>query len=217
MFNNPFIQHCAFATVKITTDLVPDYHALELAKNFKHLGRKYQFYAGRIAAKAALEQAQGVQKYESQFVAEAGLVGVDGRRPKWPEGTVGSISHCKDWAVAIVNLARVELKSLGVDIENLNRPYSSRLPDRILHPQEQSLWQTELQQDPQFLLRLACCKEAVYKCWNQATHQPLFWQQIQVLELTTNQFSAQTAVFKGTWQGCWQQTEHFGLAAVLWV
>jgi phosphopantetheinyl transferase len=70
-----------------------------------------------------------------------------------------SISHCGDYAAAIVSTA----ERVGVDIE-LFSPKIERIKNKFLHPEELSMFSG---QDGQRQLTLMwSCKEAVYKWWS---------------------------------------------------
>jgi len=69
--------------------------------------RRAEYVAGRMAAQVALRRLTGQ--------ATAVGIGPD-RLPVWPEGTIGSISHNQQNAVAIAACAR-RYHAVGVDIE----------------------------------------------------------------------------------------------------
>ena len=57
-----------------------------------------------------------------------------GREPLWPEGFVGSITHCKGFVCAVVG-RRTALRSIGVDAEHHAR-LSDRIEPRVLTSDE---------------------------------------------------------------------------------
>ena len=71
--------------------------------------RVKQFSTGRFCAKQAL-QALGITNAE--------ILQGDGKKPLWPADTVGSISHSKSMAGAVVAPAD-KLVSIGMDIETI--------------------------------------------------------------------------------------------------
>ncbi len=73
--------------------------------------RRRTFRAGRACARAALAQVG---------VVDATIPVDEARRPVWPRGTVGSISHCRDYCAAVA--ARVEnVGGVGLDTEERRR------------------------------------------------------------------------------------------------
>lgn len=69
--------------------------------------RRREFYAGRMAAHRAME-ALG-------RLPEPVPMGAD-RAPIWPDGIVGTVSHCRDACVAVLGLS-ADYQALAVDIE----------------------------------------------------------------------------------------------------
>lgn len=109
--------------------------------------RRLEHAAGRAAARAALR--------ELGLTPGAIRKGAGGA-PEWPAGVVGSITHTREWALAVVARG-ADVGGLGVDAE----------PDAPIEP---SLWpsiSTEAERatlDPIAARRLFCAKEAAYKC-----------------------------------------------------
>ena len=66
----------------------------------------------------------------------AAIPRAEDRRPLWPAGIVGSISHTRQHAVAAVAHA-ADIRGLGLDIEN-SAPLKTPLLTRILTPLEQA-------------------------------------------------------------------------------
>lgn len=80
------------------------------------------------------------------------------RMPAWPDGYVGSISHCRGACVAAVAPATA-VQSLGVDIE-FATPLEEDLLERIATPAERS----QVQREPSGGILLFSIKESIYKC-----------------------------------------------------
>lgn len=137
--------------------------ALEsLAVASANLKRRCEFAAGRAAARRALEEI-GVHG----AIIPAGA----DRAPMWPAGTVGSISHAKDLAVAVVALTSM-CRAIGVDIE-VEAAVTCELWPLVLVPRElqwiKSLAPTDQQHWSTIIFS---AKEAFYKfqypltrCW----------------------------------------------------
>ncbi len=69
--------------------------------------RRREFTAGRTCAREALRQLRA---------ESTPLLRDDSRRPIWPEGYVGSITHCRDFCAAAV--ARIaDCQGVGLDVE----------------------------------------------------------------------------------------------------
>lgn len=81
-------------------------------------GRRAEFAAGRQAARQALK---------ALGYAPVAIPMAEDRAPVWPQGIVGSLSHCPAACIAVVAEA-ARIASLGVDIE----PYDP-LPEDIVH------------------------------------------------------------------------------------
>jgi 4'-phosphopantetheinyl transferase EntD len=93
--------------------------------------RVNQFSTGRFCAKQALQQL-GITNVE--------ILQGDGKEPLWPANTVGSISHSKKMAGAVVAAADI-LVSIGLDIETIGgvRP---DMWDMLYLPSEQAYLNT---------------------------------------------------------------------------
>jgi 4'-phosphopantetheinyl transferase EntD len=127
-------------------------------------GRRTTFALGRAAAREALRELDGV----AAVAIRLGLEGVDGvaiprgtgGEPIWPEGIVGSISHSREVAVAVV-ARRGDYVGLGVDIEDLGRGPSPRVARLVCRPSEME-W-VDPEAGTQRLALLFSAKEAVFK------------------------------------------------------
>ena len=73
--------------------------------------RRSEFAAGRLSSKLALAEF-GIVNFPLQIN--------DDRRPRWPDGFVGSISHTHDYCAALVARA-TEAGSIGFDVERTGR------------------------------------------------------------------------------------------------
>ena len=117
--------------------------------------RLKEFTRGRCAARAALRD----------LGHEAGpiLVGPS-REPVWPEGIVGSISHCDEiYAAAVADSAST--RSLGIDIEE-----ATPLDDDVLHlvcTPEEIAWLSgpDAAEVSWAGKAIFSAKESLFKCW----------------------------------------------------
>jgi 4'-phosphopantetheinyl transferase EntD len=118
--------------------------------------RRAEFATGRACAREALE-AIG-------FPPSPILQG-DRGEPAWPEGVVGSITHCAGYRASAV--ARDEdLRTLGIDAEP-NEPLPHGLLPDIALPEEREALKDHSARDPGVCWDrlLFCAKEAIYKAW----------------------------------------------------
>lgn len=82
--------------------------------------------------------------------------------PRWPDGIVGSLTHCEGYRGAVVGRAG-QVRSIGIDAE----PHGV-LPNGVLDAISLPAERTELQRLPGGLhwdRILFCAKEATYKAW----------------------------------------------------
>jgi len=114
--------------------------------------RRREFAAGRAAAHAAM--------IDLGRLPQAILVG-DKRAPIWPDGLVGSITHTRSCAMAVVAHSR-DLCALGIDVEE-DTPLADNLLPAICSEQEQHWLQKQV--NPSQLAKVIfSAKEAAYKC-----------------------------------------------------
>lgn len=123
--------------------------------------RRWEFAVGRACARRAL-----------------GLLGVDpvaipydaGRAPIWPEGILGTITHCTGYLAAAV-ARTADLAALGFDAE----PHDALGNDGVLHlvsSAEERAHLAELaavRPDVHWDRALFSAKESVYKAWSPLT------------------------------------------------
>jgi len=117
--------------------------------------RQREFRAGRACARRALA-ALGVR----DFALRAG----PDRAPIWPEGILGSISHCDDYCAAVAT-RRGPLRGLGLDVEPAE-PLPEELREAVCSPSERdhlrSLPPAPAGDWPRLLFS---AKESTYKCY----------------------------------------------------
>jgi 4'-phosphopantetheinyl transferase EntD len=118
--------------------------------------RRYEFSTARVCARRAL--------------AELGLPAVPilpgaGGAPRWPDGVVGSMTHCHGYRAAAVAYA-TDLRTIGIDAE----PHDA-LPEGVLDavalPQEQERLASLRASSPgtHWDRLLFSAKESTYKAW----------------------------------------------------
>ncbi|TQV68003.1 4'-phosphopantetheinyl transferase superfamily protein [Exilibacterium tricleocarpae] len=139
--------------------------------------RKSEFLAGRYCSSRALVNVFGTDSRID--------INPD-RSPKWPHGVVGSITHSKDRAAAIVASDK-EYIGLGIDFEKLMAfPQAQELQHQILA--DQDLECEELRQcGTGFFITLAfSAKESLYKALYPTTQQYMEFQDLYIKRVGTN-------------------------------
>ncbi|WP_432103577.1 4'-phosphopantetheinyl transferase family protein [Streptomyces sp. bgisy091] len=143
--------------------------------------------------------------------------------PRWPEGIVGSMTHCPGYRAAA--LARSsDIASVGIDAEP-HEPLPEGLFERITTPAERSAL-GELARDRPAVHwdRLVfTAKESVYKTWFPLTARWLDWEDAELtFEPETHDFHAALSVsgpsadarFPRAFTGRWLITETHVLSAI---
>jgi 4'-phosphopantetheinyl transferase EntD len=120
-------------------------------------GRRREFATVRHCARRALG--------ELGFAPAPILPGESGR-PTWPEGVIGSMTHCVGYRGAAVTRANV-LAGLGIDAEpHLALP--EEIVDLVIRPEEQELIAT-LPAGVHWDRVVFSIKESIFKAWNPLT------------------------------------------------
>lgn len=115
--------------------------------------RRLEFTAGRVMARQAMG-AIGLPAAAIPVAAD--------RAPVWPEGVIGSISHCDSLCVAVVARAG-DVGAIGIDAEE-DTPLEQALWTEICTAPERAWLQTRPEaQRGRLAKRIFSAKEAVYK------------------------------------------------------
>jgi 4'-phosphopantetheinyl transferase EntD len=116
--------------------------------------RRREFAGGRNAARAALK---------ALGFAPVPILRRDGRAPAWPEGAVGSITHCTDFVCAVAGLSS-RFVSLGIDAETAGR--MEREVAELVCREDEFVHFTELPAvaGTDWAMIAFSAKEAAYKC-----------------------------------------------------
>jgi enterobactin synthetase component D len=138
--------------------------------------RQAEFLAGRICARAALQQLQGS--------SEVPAIGED-RAPVWPAHICGSITHSTGRAAAIV-ANRQHWRGLGMDLENLlNAARAERLAGEILTPAEmQRMAAGSRDQLALWVTLTFSVKESLFKALYPIVQKRFYFEHAEVLEWT---------------------------------
>lgn len=130
--------------------------------------RRNEFVTVRHCARQALE---------TLGVPSAPILKGDKGEPCWPDGVVGSLTHCRGFRGAVVGRAG-EVRSVGIDAE----PHDV-LPGGVLDVISLPVERAELRAQPDGLhwdRVLFCAKEATYKAWFPLTHRWLGFEDAHI-------------------------------------
>jgi 4'-phosphopantetheinyl transferase EntD len=148
--------------------------------------RRREFTTGRMCARSALRQLG--------YPACAILRGPRGE-PLWPEGVIGSITHCDGYRAAAVGRAG-EIVTLGIDAE----PHAE-LPEgvceQIARSEELALlrWLRSERPEVHWDRLLFSAKESVYKAWFPLARRWLGFEGISIeIDARTGVFAARILV-----------------------
>lgn len=133
--------------------------------------RRAEFTTGRMCARKAM----GLLGLPPQQL----LPGVRGE-PQWPQGTVGSITHCDGYRAAVIG-ARTEAITIGIDAEP-NAAIARGVLEAISQPEEREAIRVLNRDHPgtSWDRLLFCAKESVYKAWFPLTKRWLDFENATV-------------------------------------
>lgn len=146
--------------------------------------RKREFRAGRNAAKKAINQLDA--NGDIVILAE------QNRRPRWPEGFIGSITHTQGYCAAAV-AKQSDYLGIGIDVE----PRSPLQPETIAHicTADERQWldqQLSVSGEDHWGKVFFCVKETLYKVFNPIHDVFLGFQEAEVeLSPSDGAFAAQ--------------------------
>lgn len=144
-----------------------------------------EFATGRACAREAL----------AQLGAPAAAIGSGPRgEPLWPDGIVGSITHCDGYRACAVARGG-ELATLGIDAEPDQALPAGLLADIAL-PEERSMLRelARLAPEPHWDRLLFSIKEAVYKAWFPLAQRWLGFEDARVEISPSGSFRARLLV-----------------------
>ncbi|ROV69653.1 4'-phosphopantetheinyl transferase superfamily protein [Streptomyces globisporus] len=137
--------------------------------------RRAEFTAGRACSRAALAALSGVEPPPVPRAED------DHGAPVWPEGVVGSITHCDGYRAAAV-ARRADILALGIDAE----PHGA-LPEGVLDlvhstVAERAGLETLTRKEPaiHWDRLLFSAKESIYKAWFPYHHRVLEFKDAEV-------------------------------------
>lgn len=144
---------CADTAEDLVAELMPGEHE-HVARAVP--ARRAEFVTGRACARAALARLG---------LPPSAIPPGDRGEPVWPDGVVGSITHCDGYRGAVAAM-RTQAAGLGIDAEP-NKPLTAGVLDAICLPQER-FWVDRLRAAHSAVCwdrLLFCAKESVYKAW----------------------------------------------------
>lgn len=165
-------QRCYDVELELVRDAVPQ--------------RQREFSRGRFCAHQAIRR---LGESVSPILAKAS------RKPTWPNGLHGSITHCKGYTAAVVGRVS-DYDGIGVDVEE-NLPLPQGVWDAVATADERANWLKEeerIDKGSQIAWDrlLFSAKESVYKAWSCLTDEWLDFQDCTVhFERGGNRFSAE--------------------------
>ncbi|MER5932790.1 4'-phosphopantetheinyl transferase superfamily protein [Streptomyces sp. NPDC002054] len=148
--------------------------------------RRREFATGRWCAKQALAQLR---------VPEAPLLPGPHHAPRWPEGVLGSITHCAGYRAAAVARSS-DLLMLSVDAEP-HAPLPEGVLESIALPVELAMVRELGIVSPgvHWDRLLFSLKETVYKAWYPATRRRLEFEDARItVDVSAGAFSARVLV-----------------------
>ncbi|GAB3441778.1 4'-phosphopantetheinyl transferase superfamily protein [Streptomonospora sediminis] len=173
--------------------------------------RRRQFATGRACARRALGRLG---------VPPAPLLPGPGGAPEWPQGVVGSITHCDGYLAAVVAPAG-EAAAIGIDAEPA-LPLPEGVRSLVAGPQERTaLAALDAAGEAAYWDRLLfSAKEAVYKAWYPRARRWSALREIAVDLEPGGTFTARAPEGGGSggapeYSGCWLVRSGLLLTAVL--
>jgi len=132
--------------------------------------RRREFIAGRTCARRALIRLG---------VGVLPVVSGPHREPLWPEGVVGSISHCRWISAAVVGYVGNPVLSIGIDVEE-HRPLPIGAARLVLNDDEQGWMRRRGEDSVHWDTLLFSAKESMLKAWSPLVGSWPTFQQILV-------------------------------------
>ncbi len=182
--------------------------------------RRVSFVGGRIALRAAMQTA-------APHTREVAVLRTTRGAPLMPEGVLGSVSHKRRVAMALVALTAPDVHTLGVDVEEMPTVAELARPDlapKILTSFERHSLGDLAERDAiayreSVRLRFAL-KEAVYKAIDPHVHRYVRFQEVEVFPDLSGEVEVRLALpeFRGrviTVRAWWTQLEQYLVATAI--
>lgn len=159
--------------------------------------RAREFAAGRLCAYAALS-ALGVEP-------TAIPMGFD-RKPVWPDGIVGSISHTSGCCTAVLG-KRTQFAAIGFDVERVDQVPRS-VWNLVLRPEELAAVEVLAESEcRRVVASVFSAKEAFFKCQYELTHRWVGFEDVaiqlmgNVFEVVPTRKAAVRDLLERPWRG----------------
>jgi 4'-phosphopantetheinyl transferase EntD len=155
LFLSPFNEDFAFVTHSVRNSVEHRLHTEEarILSPRASASRRSEFLLGRTAAYLALKQLG--------FDSPPPVLQGERREPLWPEGIVGSITHCESWAIVAAARRSVAL-TIGIDLESAATIQTDDIGALICHDTERD-WVAEDGDCRERLMMVFSAKEAAFK------------------------------------------------------
>lgn len=135
--------------------------------------RQTEFLAGRYCVK---------QLYQQSRLDLDLPVYRDHKSPLWPDGYIGSISHTRGIAAAVLG-SKQDYLGLGLDLEPVIHPKTAeRVQSMILRPEERQLLETSVDYLRDLTIVFSF-KESLYKSLNPTLNRFIGFHEVQVISL----------------------------------
>ncbi len=149
-------------------------------------------YVANAVPKRRREYASGRRAARSAFakigLPSAAIVAGQNRAPIWPQGAIGSISHCQDLCVALVAKAK-SYRSLGVDVE-ARMPLAEDLVETVCTTQEMDKLSFTSEIALLEATSIFSAKEATYKALFPVTQELINFHDLTIDFVSLDEFVA---------------------------
>ncbi len=163
------------------TDLLKKGHHLPESLNRAVLKRQCEFLSGRECVRQAFTQ----RGERTRFKLDIG----EFNQPIWPEGFIGSISHCDGHAVAAVGRPNASCISLGIDIENhICRSLAVDISQELIKQSERDFSHC-FRNFESFITVVFSAKESIYKAVFPHVKQILGFESATLVSVDKNEMT----------------------------
>jgi 4'-phosphopantetheinyl transferase EntD len=138
--------------------------------------KRTEFVLGRTAVRQALRELG--EKYAPVLRGGYG-------EPLWPDGILGSITHCWPWAVALVVRSGRPF-AIGIDLESLEKTGRADI-SRVICTAAELDWVRHGSSSNKRLAMIFSAKETVYKGFHRFCRQYIDFQDVELSWLTERQ------------------------------
>lgn len=172
IFTSPFNEGIAFVSLFLGAQgrRMPHPEETRILSPRATAKRRTEFLLGRAAASFALKQLG--------FDNPPPVLQGERREPLWPEGIVGSITHCGPWAIAAAARRSVAL-TIGIDLERVSGVHTD-LNNLICHPTELD-WIGTDQAHSQRLAMIFSAKESTFKAFYPLCKRFIDFQEVRLM------------------------------------